>query len=50
MSRMFETLYSMAEDRNLVKRYKYGEMLVWLPAVLTQQYAMSCENDLLNKG
>ena len=47
---MFETLYSMAEDRNLVKRYKYGEMLIWLPAVLILQYAMSCENDILNKG
>ena len=47
---MIDTGYNMAEDRGYIKGYKYGEFYVWIVAVLTQQYCMAAEYDLLNKG
>jgi|TARA_B110000305_G_C19245125_1_gene541932 hypothetical protein len=40
----------MAEDRGYVKRYKYGEVLLWVICNLSQQYAMGFENNAMNPG
>ena len=43
LSRLTDTCYSMAEDRGYVKRYKYGELALFMFCNMTQQYAMAFE-------
>ena len=50
ISRLADTSYTMAENRGYVKKFKYGEVLLWLICNIFQQYCMGYERDLLNKG
>lgn len=50
MSRVAESLFTMAEKRGYVKRIQHGEFLIWLLCNVCQQYAMACEPDTLNPG
>ena len=50
LSRLTDTTYSMAEDRGYARRIRYGEVLAWVFCNMTQQYAMGCENDVMNQG
>ena len=50
LSRLTDTTFTMAEKRGAVTRIPYGEVLLFVFCSLTQQYAMGCEQDILNRG